>query len=441
MKNVFLTLITLCLSNFVISQTNFELDSGLDSYEIPFESISNLIIVKATFNKQPAKFILDTGASNTLLFNWDNMDSLSIRIKNKLLVQGYGSDKPVTVYYTEDNSIEMGAVKNDSAIAFVTADRVLDLQPQLGIFINGVLGADFFKNQVVRIDYNRQVLNIFRNIESIDFKLKRYDKFYLDFQGNKPYVKLNVFNKKDSISDKFLVDTGSSEALWITKSEKDFEHPQKKIEDYLGYGINGDVYGYRSKLDFLELNDYRFNRVAVSFPFLDQLGTKESIGDSGSIGGEILRRFIVIFDYKNNNLYLRKTAGFNDGFYFNMSGIQVRVGKTKLYTLYTTDVDFKNLAGSYGTGNTVSLTSQRVIEYNYIPELFVNYVRAGSPAFLIGIKEGDQIINLEGLKKSRLTMKAVIDIFYEKSNKIINIEVLRDGKIYKYKFKQVPLID
>ncbi|MEG0762174.1 MAG: peptide-binding protein, partial [Chryseobacterium sp.] len=44
----------------------------------------------------------------------------------------------------------------------------------------------------------------------------------------------------------------------------------------------------------------------------------------GSLGGEILRRFTVVFDYPNQKLYLKKNGNYNDSFNFNMSGLDFK---------------------------------------------------------------------------------------------------------------------
>ena len=44
----------------------------------------------------------------------------------------------------------------------------------------------------------------------------------------------------------------------------------------------------------------------------------------GSVGGEILKRFTVVFDYQNEQMYLKKNKDFNAPFNYNKSGIKIQ---------------------------------------------------------------------------------------------------------------------
>lgn len=44
---------------------------------------------------------------------------------------------------------------------------------------------------------------------------------------------------------------------------------------------------------------------------------------AGSIGGEILSRYTIVFDYPNNKFYSSPNQKIDEEFHFNMSGIEV----------------------------------------------------------------------------------------------------------------------
>ena len=67
------------------------------------------------------------------------------------------------------------------------------------------------------------------------------------------------------------------------------------------------------------------NQLKATFP--DSLGFYKVLVDSnriGSIGGELLKRFKVTFDYPNKQIVLKKTAKTFDWFYYNLSGIELQ---------------------------------------------------------------------------------------------------------------------
>lgn len=58
------------LSGF--AQVNFELQNG-KSDKIHFKFVNNLIIIPVTVNDVPLSFLLDTGVSNSIIFNFFNL--------------------------------------------------------------------------------------------------------------------------------------------------------------------------------------------------------------------------------------------------------------------------------------------------------------------------------------------------------------------------------
>lgn len=424
------------------AQSYFSLKEGVSSIEIPFEQLANLIIVPATFNGKATNFILDTGSAKTLLFNWNNIDSLSVNVKSTIKIAGYGERKYLDVYYTEDNVIYIGETTNARAEAYVLVDEIIDLKPQLGIDVNGLIGADFFKNQVVEVDYAKSVLRVYRNIEDVSFSLKDHEKLSIVFDSEKPFIKASVTDNSAVIHGDFLLDTGSSDALWCFENDGNFIQPAKYFEDYLGFGVNGEIFGKRSRIDLLQLGTFKFHKVSTAFPQILKRTYSQLKSSSGSLGGELLRRFRVIFDYQHAAIYLKKSSGFDDGFYFNLSGIQVYAGKMNLFAMIKRGAEVEDIQGPYGLiRDQLVIKSNAQYFYKYVPELYVAYVRKNSPADAAGIRQGDKIISVQGFKDGQLTMKVVNDIFYKEVNKIISLKVERGQEVLKIKFKQVPPIE
>ncbi len=424
------------------AQSYFSLNDGISATEIPFNQIANLIIVPADFNGKATNFILDTGSAKTLLFNWNNIDSLSINVKSTIKIAGYGERKFLDVYYTVDNVVSIGETTNTRAEAYVLVDEVIDLKPQLGIDVNGLIGADFFKNQVVEVDYLKSVLRVYRDMSDVPFSLRNYEKIPILLNGEKPFIKALATDKSFSIPGEFLIDTGSSDALWCFETNENFIKPEKYFEDYLGFGVNGEIHGKRTRIDDLQLGPFRFNRVSTAFPDILKTNFAQLKSSTGSIGGELWRRFHVLFDYQNAAVYLKQAKGFDDKFYFNLAGIQVYAGKMNLFTVIKRGGEVADIEGPYGLiRDQVVVKSNAQYFYSYVPELYVAYVRKNSPAAAAGVKQGDKIISVQGIKNAQLTMKVVNDIFYREENKVISLKVERGQEILHIKFKQIPPIE
>jgi len=126
------------------------------------------------------------------------------------------------------------------------------------------------------------------------------------------------------IDGDFLIDSGSSDALWLFDQHKKVVKTSSFFPDFLGIGINGDVFGDRGKIPSFQLGSFNLEKVKVAYP--NSLKTYETLIDSnriGSIGGELLRRFKVTFDFPNKQLILKRNSKTFSPFYYNLSGIEL----------------------------------------------------------------------------------------------------------------------
>jgi RNase H-fold protein (predicted Holliday junction resolvase) len=90
----------------------------------------------------------------------------------------------------------------------------------------------------------------------------------------------------------------------------------------LGRGFNGDIYGKRSRIHAIKLGN-NINEPIVSMPSNESVQSMNFVKDRiGSIGSDILKRFTVIFDYKNSNFTSKQAR--KRPFKFNMSGLDIK---------------------------------------------------------------------------------------------------------------------
>ena len=129
-----------------------------------------------------------------------------------------------------------------------------------------------------------------------------------------------------NIPVKLLVDTGSSDALWLfPEPEKGLEIPEKNYEDHLGRGLSGDIYGKRSKIDGVQIGGFKLDEAKVAFPYRESFQGLDSLGDrNGSLGGEVLKRFNMVFDYARGKVTLKKNGNFKEPFQYNLAGIDLQ---------------------------------------------------------------------------------------------------------------------
>lgn len=125
----------------------------------------------------------------------------------------------------------------------------------MGIDIHGIIGSEIFKDFIIEINYSKKKIT-FNNPETYKYKkCKQCESFPLIFHHQKPYItgNINTFEEKN-YPVKLLIDSGSGDSLWLfKKSLENYSIPQKNITDLLGQGLNGEIFGIKSKLSKLIL--------------------------------------------------------------------------------------------------------------------------------------------------------------------------------------------
>lgn len=442
MNNYFSLFILLGALQFSFAQGGYVFENEIQKEKIFFESHSNLMIVPVLVNDVALNFILDTGATKTIIFNLNGIDSLNIKAGKYIKVNGYGEKKSVMAYYSPGNIIEVGKhIKNELAEIVVLSDSEIDMSPKIDIEVHGLLSVDFLKNFIVHIDYIDSYIELYDNFLDLPRYLRNASTFDLNMKGGRPFVNVQLDNNLVKGDYELLLDTGSGDALWILNEVGKDAVLKNSFEDYLGFGINGKIYGIRTKVRTFKLFEHTFEKVAVSYPYKEYHSTTPSeISHDGSIGGEILRRFDMVIDLTNKKLSMIPNKNFDEGFYYNMSGLGVKKGKMELFTTVTRNFskEQNTILRQSASVNTVNYNAK--LGYKYAPQIFIDYVREGSPGDLAGIKLGDQIISINNYTTSQLTMGRVIELFYKNPYKKLKIKLKRGQKEFKVEIINIPLV-
>ena len=114
---------------------------------------TSLVVIPVHINGHgPFRFLLDTGASRTIL-SVDVADDLKIPRGQKHALSTGGGDVPATLRII--NSIKAGGGELDRLEVVVT-----DFELMRRLHVDGILGADYLRQFKVSIDYNNQVVEI-----------------------------------------------------------------------------------------------------------------------------------------------------------------------------------------------------------------------------------------------------------------------------------------
>lgn len=414
---------------FINAQTGFQILDNKKKIEIPFKQINNLAFIDLKINEVNLTFLLDTGVAETLLFSLENKD-ISFENVEKVNFTGLGGSTYVEGIKSTKNTLKLNKefIDKDHTI-YIVLDEEFNFSSHVGIPVNGIIGYHFFKNQPIKIDFERHVITVYNEKFLNEKKLKKFEKLPISIEGQKPYLVTEVQQSKDFFPAKMLVDLGNSDALWLFPNRiPHFNYNRPNIDDFLGRGFNGDIYGKRSRIHAVKLGKSTLNEPIASMPSEESVKSMNfAKGRIGSIGSDILKRFTIVFDYPNNNLYIKKSKTVKDPFKFNMSGLDIKHDGMKWESdLVKVDTP-KPKESSKNDINVYNAVSDFQYKFILKPEYSVAGVRENSPAYFAEIKKGDKLLEINGKKTSDMTLQHINEIFLSEENRKIKIKLLRNS--------------
>jgi hypothetical protein len=425
-----------CFCASISAQTGFFLQNNKKKDRIPFRLINNLPIVEVEINGTLLSFILDTGVKSTILFSLEAADSIQLRNTSPVQLQGLGPGGAVEALKSLNNKMKIGDAMDLSHSLYIIFDSSLNFSPRMGIPIHGILGNEFFQNFIVKINYSSQAITIY---DPKKYSLKACEKckdLPLNFVGSKPYISLKVASGERDEEVKLLVDSGSSDVIWLF-DDYDFisETPKNYFKDFLGLGLSGNIFGKRARIPALIVGNYILKEVNTSFPEEDAILKARYYQDrDGSVGGGFLSRFTVTFDYGNKFVRFKKNHKFNDPFNYNMSGLTLEHQGMELVKEERQAAVNSNRSNDNDSfiRNSVSITTE--VHFSLVPKYVVADVREGSPAALAGIEKDDEIISINGKPSHQYELYQLIEMFSSDEGKRIYLEYRRGGFTNRVKF-------
>lgn len=379
------------------SAQEFAIDNNRHKFSLNFQHVGNLIIVPLSINGSvPLNFIIDTGSPHTIITNLEAIDHFRLNKGKPIQISGLGGDtKQLEAYLSSNNSLRIGKAVSQSGDIILLFEKGFNLSSRFGVPIYGIIGYDLMNEFVVEVNYQKRIISFYEHDYFYRKKNKTLSKFEevpIEIRKKKPYIRTASNIDGTDVSLKLLIDSGSWDAIWLFEDETQMINiPAKHITDYLGFGLNGEIHGKKSRISYVQLGSLKLEQPTTSFP--DTISTRKisRLERNGTLGSEILKRFTTIYDYKNQKLYVRKNKKFNESFNYNMAGMEL----------------FQ--------------------PYPELPYLEVMYVRENSPAALAGLKKGDAIKFING-KKVGIFQVHIEDYRYTAS-KTDKIEL--DGKKYE----------
>jgi len=425
----------------VLGQEGFLFEKNVDKVVIPFKFINNLIFIPIKVNGVELNFLMDSGVEETILFSMDDKKEVSFFNVEKITLRGLGSEESIEGLKSRNNTLEVNGLKSTNHLLYIVLDQSFNLSYHIGIPVNGIIGYNFLKSNLVEINYERRRITVHRDKPKIRNKIeKRYQHVPITIERSKPYITGNVAINSSTIPVKLLIDIGNSDAIWLFQNNsKMIKVPEKNFEDYLGKGFSGDVLGKRALIKKFTMSKFEFYNPIIAFPDTISIRHVTMVTDrSGSVGSEILKRFSVVFDYLNQKMFLKKNRGFYAPFSYNKSGIELQhyglqwvqetVHLETIPIIKSDDLSFKKDENNFK------------YKFELKPVYIIVNVRKNSAAALSGLQKGDVLVSINKIPAYNYSLEKINLLLKSEEENWITFEIERDSQLMKFKFQLLNVL-
>ena len=435
---IFFCLIAFCGKSF--SQSSFHLSQTYHT-KVKFQLIDNLIIIPVEINGVMLSFLLDTGVGRPILFNIvDSSESLKLKNVENILLRGLGDEGYIIALKSRKNIFKIGDAINVNQDVFIITDETINFTPRLGIPVHGIIGYDLLKDFIVEINYGSKFIRL-NNPKTFRYRsCRKCETLPLLLFNNKPFVDAVVEVNSKSIPVKLLMDSGGSDALWLFEDDSLGLVPEndRYFMDFLGKGLSGSVHGKRSKLTKFSIKNFQLNHVNVAYPDSAAVSFARKFKErSGSMAGELLRRFNIILDYGNDKVTFSKNSHFKDPFEYNKSGIILEQDGVRVIKERDDNTQFKI---DQPEESRSRITVVEAYKFALKPVFRIVELRPDSPAEKAGLKLRDIILKVNKKEVHNLKMQEVNSFFRDDEGKLMILKIERDGVIMDFHFKLESLL-
>lgn len=277
---------------------------GMDTIPFTLNKNKQIVIKGSINNSSEIDFVFDLGARITYLIG-SNMS-----VKNKLILDGHMEDESVTGLATEqtssNNTLRFGTIKvENTSICYI--DEAGHLENGYGL-----IGNNIFEGKILEIDFDKQLLIISSRLPA---KVSGYSKLPMKQTTGGLYVPVTIKDGLKEITGWYFFDTGADNELTVDSrfaQKQKFSSALKKIgEAAIASSESRTIKASLLEVPAIKIAGIDLANVPVLFP--DE-SNAEAIFEDGVIGIGLQKRFNLIIDYPQGNMYLKPNGYFGESF-------------------------------------------------------------------------------------------------------------------------------
>ena len=277
-----------------ITPSGFYIPEDVREVTLRYRTFKNLILLPVVINDTiEVNLVLDTGCRNLVLFGKRFQKMFRMQPGQKVQFSGLGVGKPVLGGLSLKNKVSINEVLGESIPVVVVPDRnVFEATTR----IDGVIGYDIFIKFEIELNPEEKLIT-FRPALSA-FLAEDYQHIPIRIEDSRPILKSTISLNNDIFPCSLMIDTGSSLGLLLKTTDlHKYYYSEELIE--LGRGFNGVVNGFKTTIEYLELEGFSLASVST--------GIIHSPWDNhASIGMEVLKRYSIVLNYCKEYIGFKK---------------------------------------------------------------------------------------------------------------------------------------
>jgi len=364
--------------------------TGAREAVIPVQIYAEHVLVPVRVNGgEPGWFFLDSGASASMVSKaWAE----KIALASSGAMRGGGAAGSAGVAFSKSVVLNLPGID----IPVVTMG-VMDFSaglPMFGRRWEGLLGYDILSRVVVRVDYEHQKVTIYDPAAFV--APPGATRLPVTFSGTAALVPARIlFPGRAPVDIEGFVDSGAS-GLTLSTPFTNANHVMEAVPKRVtssAYGAGGESTRFAGRIAGLELGPHLLPEPVATFSTDTTEGLLASPEIGALIGGEILQRFTVTFDFPHHQIFIEPNSNFADPFLEDTSGLSL-------------------LAGGDGFHRFES-----------------DGVERGSPADIAGLRKGDVVLAIDDRPAIDLDLEQIHRILERPGRVALTIE--RAGKVLK----------
>ena len=247
-------------------------------------------------------FVFDLGADITVI-NKTRMEAKKVNIKFDTLVLNEGGNGVSEENKSSNNRVTLGR-------QVYTGKNILGITYPESEKLDGLIAWNFFENKIVEIDFENKELLI---LDSLPSYYVKYSKTQLKFIGGIPYIKTFLSKGKKKVKFWSMLDTGYNFTLKVyynTVIENNSLNEYQIIGEASSLGTDVTV----AKSDLVLIPKIEIGGFEIYNMPAELVKTKVDSNIPALFGGNLLKRFHIILDFKNKDVYLLPNIMINSQF-------------------------------------------------------------------------------------------------------------------------------